>query len=110
VTTIDADNATAPNPVELLLGTLAACAATDVVDILAKRRTPVEALVVDAAGDRVTTHPRRYTDIRLTFRMKGRGIERAQAERAIDLAVEKYCSVRSSLREDIKVTWTLELE
>ena len=38
-----------------------------------------------------------------------RQFRRELAERAIDLSVNKYCSVRSSLREDVPVEWTLEL-
>ena len=81
----------------------------DVVDILAKRRTPVTSLEVNVVGERVDTIPRRFKHITLAFRISGEGIEKAQAERAISLAVTKYCSVRESLREDIGVDWTLEL-
>jgi len=81
----------------------------DVVDILAKRKTPVSSLEVNVVGDRVDSIPRRFKHITLAFRISGEGIERAQAERAISLAVTKYCSVRDSLREDIGVDWTLEL-
>ena len=34
---------------------------------------------------------------------------RAHAERAIDLAVNKYCSVKDSLDPALPVVWTLEL-
>jgi putative redox protein len=47
--------------------------------------------------------------ILLTFRIAGAGIEREHAERAIDLAVNKYCSVRDSLDPNIPVEWKLEL-
>ena len=108
-TLLDGSSTAAQSPVEMLLSAVASCAAIDVVDILAKRRTPVEALNVDVTGDRVDTIPRRFRHIALAFRITGAGIERDQAERAIDLAITKYCSVRDSLREDIGVDWTLEL-
>ncbi len=82
----------------------------DVVDILAKRRTPVESLEVEVVGERVDTVPRRFTHVTLAFTIAGTGVERAQAERAIELAVTKYCSVRDSLSPDIPVEWTLALE
>lgn len=97
------------SPVDALLSAVAACASIDVVDILAKRRTPVATLDVDVTGDRVDTIPRRIKHITLAFRITGDGVERDQAERAIDLAITKYCSVRDSLREDIGIDWTLEL-
>jgi uncharacterized OsmC-like protein len=33
-----------------------------------------------------------------------------KAARAIELSVEKYCSVRSSLVTDAPVTWTIDLK
>ena len=79
------------------------------VDILAKQKTPVESLQIDIVGERVDTIPRRYKAITLNFKIAGKGIERDQALRAIDLSATKYCSVRDSLRSDIQVAWTLEL-
>lgn len=107
---IDADATTGPGPVDTLLSSLAACTAVDVVDILEKRRTPVEGLTIDVHGERATSTPARLTRIVLTFRMRGNGIERAHAERAIALSVTKYCSVRDSLDPAMPVEWTLELE
>jgi putative redox protein len=48
--------------------------------------------------------------IHLAYRMRGAGVERAHAERAIELAITKYCSVRDSLDPAIPVEWSLELE
>lgn len=98
-----------PGPVDSLVGAIASCAAIDVVEILAKRRTPVASLDIDATGHRVDGVPRRLERVELVFRISGEGIEREQAERAISLAVDKYCSVRDSLSRDIPVEWTLEL-
>lgn len=109
VARLDGSSATGQSPVDALLSALASCSAVDVVDILAKRRTPVTALEVDVIGERVDAIPRRYKHITLAFRISGDAVEREQAERAITLAVTKYCSVRDSLREDITVDWTLDL-
>jgi putative redox protein len=45
----------------------------------------------------------------MTFRITGGGIEREAAERAIELSITKYCSVRNSLDPDIPVEWSLQL-
>jgi putative redox protein len=95
--------------VDALLSALGGCAAVDVVDILAKRRTPVQSLTVDVRAERVDGTPRRLARATLNFVISGAGIQRSHAERAIDLAVNKYCSVRDSLRDDIPVDWTLTL-
>jgi putative redox protein len=109
VARLDGSGETGQSPVDAVLSALAACSAIDVVEILAKRRTPVESMEIEAVGERVDTIPRHYKHITLKFRIVGRGVERDQALRAIDLAVTKYCSVRSSLSENIKVDWELDL-
>jgi putative redox protein len=105
---IDAD--AGPSPVDALLAALGSCTAVDVVDILAKRRTPVESLDVRVVGQRKDAVPARLTHVLLTYRIRGAGIERVHAERAIELAVTKYCSVRDSLDPALPVEWALELE
>jgi putative redox protein len=106
---IDGTGETGPGPVDTLLIACATCTAIDVVEILNKRRTPVASLEIDVTGTRFEGIPRRLTHIRLVYRMAGAGIERGHAERAIDLALNKYCSVRDSLDPKIPIEWTLEL-
>lgn len=106
---IDADATTGPGPVDTLLCALASCTGVDVVDILEKRRTPVQGLTIDVAGERASSVPARLVRIRITYKLRGVGIERVHAERAIELAVTKYCSVRDSLDREIPVEWTLDL-
>lgn len=106
---MDASGETGPSPVDTLLCALAGCTGVDVVDILAKRRTPVETLTVDVEGERFSGVPGRVTKIHLVYRMSGANVERTHAERAIELAVTKYCSVKESLDPNMPVTWALEL-
>ncbi len=106
---IDGEGETGQSPPETLLSALATCVSYDVIDILAKQRTPIESLEIDVAGERVDAIPRRYKYITLNFRIGGKGIERDQALRAIELSATKYCSVRDSLRPDIQIAWTVEL-
>ena len=106
---IDGDGIDAPSPPDTLLAALASCVSVDVVDILAKRRTPVESYSVEILGERVDTMPRRFRHIMMNIALSGAGIERPHAEHAIDLAVTKYCSVRDSLAPDIPVVWNLSL-
>jgi putative redox protein len=91
------------SPPDALLSALAACSGIDVVDILAKRRTPVDRLTIDVEGDRREEAPRRFLRLRVTYHVDGAGIEPAHAERAVALAFEKYCSVAASLASDTVV-------
>jgi putative redox protein len=106
---IDGEGETGQSPPETLLTALATCVSYDVIDILAKQRTPIESLEIDVVGERVDTIPRRYKYVTLNFRIGGKGIEKDQAQRAIELSATKYCSVRDSLRPDVQVAWTVEL-
>ena len=94
---IDASGQTAQSPVDTLVSALAACTAVDVVDILAKRRSPLASLSIDAVATRREEIPRRIVAAELTYHLAGEGVERAHAERSIELAISKYCSVRDSL-------------
>jgi putative redox protein len=107
---VDGHGKVAQSPVDVLLTALATCSSVDVVSILAKRRTPVQSLEVDVVGERADDRvPRKVRRVTLTFRIAGAGIERDHAERAVELAVTKYCSVRDSLDPDIPVEWKVEL-
>lgn len=105
----DSSGKAGPGPVDALLIALGTCAAVDVIEILAKRRTPVESLTMEVRGARADETPARLVGAELLYRITGAGIERTHAERAVALAVEKYCSVRSSLDPAIPVCWRVEL-
>ncbi|NUO39888.1 MAG: OsmC family protein [Gemmatimonadaceae bacterium] len=103
VTRLDGSAHTGQSPPDALLSAVAACSGIDLVDILAKRRTPVERLSIDVEGDRREAMPRRFLRLRITYRLDGAGIEAVHAERAVALAFEKYCSVAATLASDTAV-------
>ena len=96
-------------PAETLLIALAACAAHDVVEILHKQRARLEALLVQVMGDQAAAPPWAYQRIHLSFQITAAGVQPAQLERAVDLALNKYCAVRASLAPEIAVTFAVEL-
>ena len=106
---IDADNAQAPGPMLTLLLAAASCTGSDVVVILGKMRVELRQLRIEVHGTRREETPRRYTAIRFEFRMTGKGLDEAKARRAIDLSLEKYCSVVASLAPDIAISYGLTL-
>ncbi|HUL49564.1 MAG TPA: OsmC family protein [Gemmatimonadales bacterium] len=102
---VDGKGAEATSPVELLLLAAATCSATDVVLILQKQRVALKSLEFRVQGTRRDTAPRCYTSIHFDVALSGDGADEAKARRAIDLSIEKYCSVLASLRPDISVTY-----
>lgn len=107
---IDGDAQSAPSPFDMLLAAIATCASVDVVTILGKQRTPVQALNVRVEANRVDSTPRRLASAILHFSITAPGSSVEKATRAIELAVAKYCSVRSSLIADASVSWTVDLK
>ena len=107
---IDGDAEGGPSPFDMLLAAVASCAATDVVEIMRKQRTPLQALSVRVEAERVDSIPRRLASAVLHFTLQGPGITPEKAARAVELSVTKYCSVRSSLIADVPVTWTIEIK
>ena len=101
---IDADSpAIGVRPMQALLAALGTCTAYDVVEILAKRRTPVETHRIELEGTRAEEHPRRYTHIKVRHIVSGGGITQESLEKAVNLSHEKYCSVAASLNAEIEV-------
>ena len=84
-------------PMELVLAGAAACSAFDVVHILRKARQPIADCAVEASAERAEQPPQVFTRIRLEFVVAGRGLDRAQVERAVALSRDKYCSATAML-------------
>jgi putative redox protein len=107
--TIDGDGVGGPSPVVLLLLALAGCTGSDVVSILDKMRVGLTRADIEVTGTRREEYPRRLLAVRLSFRLAGQDLDEAKARRAIDLSLEKYCSVVHSLGRDITITYDLTL-
>jgi len=100
ITAIDGNAEAGTTPVDLLLQSVGACAATDVVDILKKSRQDVQGMAVEVEATRREEPPRHVKRLAFNFRIKG-PVDQKKAERAVDLSLEKYCSVFHTLRMDI---------
>jgi putative redox protein len=108
-TPIDGDNVTAPGPMLTLLLAAASCSGSDVVVILEKMRVKLRELRIDVEGVRRDEEPRRYVAIHFAYHLAGEGLDQSKARRAIELSLEKYCSVIHSLAPDIRITHALTL-
>lgn len=108
-TSIDGDNVTAPGPMLTLLLAAASCSGSDVVVILEKMRVRLRELRIDVEGIRRDEEPRRYVALHFTYHLAGDGLDEAKARRAVDLSLQKYCSVIHSLAPDIRITHALTL-
>ncbi|MBW2065600.1 MAG: OsmC family protein [Deltaproteobacteria bacterium] len=89
------------SPTETLLLSIAGCISIDIVHILRKMRCEVSGYEVEAEGIRRQEPPQYYTSVKLMIHIKGEGITPKKIDRAIDLSLNKYCSVYHTLRKDL---------
>jgi putative redox protein len=108
-TVIDGDNTAGPGPMLTLLLAAAACSGSDIVIILEKMRIALRTFRIEASGVRREQDPKRYTALHLEYHIAGDGLDEGRARRAIDLSLEKYCSVVASLAPDTKISYGLTL-
>ncbi len=87
-------------PMELVLIALAGCTAIDVENILKKKRAGMKKLEMEVAAERTEDYPKRFTNIHLTYIIHG-DVKQSDAEQAVSLSREKYCSVSGSLNASV---------
>ena len=108
-TVIDGDRKSGLSPMELLLLGTGGCACIDVVMILEKGRQKVIDAWVEIGGERREELPRYFTDIEIHFVVKGVAIKEDRVKRAIDLAMDKYCSASAQMAALAKIKTSYEI-
>jgi len=93
-------------PMQMLLMGLAGCSAIDVISILKKQRQEVRDYKMLVKGEREAgKEPSLWKDIELEFHIYG-DVDEDKAKRAVELSMEKYCSVSATLtRSGTNLTW-----
>lgn len=97
-------------PMELLLSSVASCSAMDVLKILRQQKEPLEGLSVEIEGVRRDQVPSPFARMKMIFVVRGNGLDAHKVQRAVGLAVDKYCSARATLDAGVEITWEARLE
>jgi putative redox protein len=108
-TLLDADGVEAPGPFIALVLAAGACAASDVLLILRKSRVELTEARLELLATRRGEQPRRLVALELVFHLRGQGLTEANAARAVNLSITKYCSVLASLAPDTAITHAIRL-
>lgn len=95
-------------PMELLAGSLAACASIDVLNILKKQRIELKNYQVEIQASRKDATPSPFEQIHLIFEFEG-NVDQEKLQRNIELTLEKYCSVSACLSAEIKITYEIKI-
>lgn len=99
-----------PSPFESVVLAAGGCTAFDVVEILRKKREPVESFRIELESSRAKGPPAVLETLHLTYVLKG-PTKAANVARAIELSLEKYCSVNIMLkRAGVQVTTSFRIE
>lgn len=92
------------SPMELLLMGIAGCSGIDIVMILKKQQLEMTRLEMDVEGMRIDGEiPNVFRKIHLTIEIDGE-IPANKAKRAVDLSLEKYCSVAKMLEKTAEIS------
>ena len=98
-----------PQPMELLLISLASCTAMDVISIMKKKRQDLRGFEVEFEAERTEEHPKIYKWIKLKFIFKGKNLSKEAVERSIFLSQTKYCPVTAMLSKATKISTIYEI-
>lgn len=101
---------TGMRPAELLMIALAGCTAMDVISILQKKRQKVVDFEVKITGQRRADHPRAWTHMHIECIVRGKGVDQAAVERAVELSTTKYCPVHATLKGKVEITHSIKIE
>ena len=96
-------------PMEHVLFGLAGCAGMDVLHIIRKGRRELSRAVIEVDAVRADAVPAVFERIHLTFDLSGEGVSQEIAERAVNLSIERYCSVARMLQPHVEVTTTVRV-
>lgn len=100
----------AARPMEMVLVGLGGCSTFDVVDILKKARQMIKSCEVEVVAKRANAIPAVFTKIHLNFIVTGTDLSDKKVSNAVDLSMEKYCSVAEMLRNNVDITYGYEIQ
>lgn len=98
---------TGPSPKPLLLAAFAGCTAMDVVSILTKMQEDLQELKINVTAEATEGVPSVYKSFHLVYMVKG-NLDKTKVEKAVNLSLDKYCSVAAMYRHFAKITFEIK--
>lgn len=97
-------------PMQMLLMGLGGCSAIDVVMILKKQRQEITDFRIEIEAEREKgKEPSLWEKAHIVFYISG-NVDADKASRAVELSMNKYCSVAETLRQGkTELTWEVKL-
>jgi len=92
----------AVGPMEAVLMAVAGCSTIDILMILKKMRQNVVDVKVTVKAKRRKNHPKTFKKIKIHYAIYG-SAKNAKVEKALDLSLNKYCSVSQMIEKSAKI-------
>lgn len=95
-------------PMEMLLAGLGGCSGIDIVNILKKKKQDFDSFTIEVNGDRNPDEvPSVFRKIHIDFKFTGATIVNEKVIQAVDLSVQKYCSVSKMLEKTAEIKYRI---
>lgn len=96
-------------PMQMLLMGLGGCSAIDIIGILNKQKQKIDDFSIEVDGEREQgVIPSLFETIKVSFMFSG-DLDPAKVKRAVNLSMEKYCSVTKTLEKTADISYTIFL-
>jgi putative redox protein len=96
-------------PMEMILMGLGGCTTMDILTILRKKRLNIKDCVIEIDSQRRDTIPKTFSKIHLHFIITGDNLNEKHVQQAVQLSVEKYCSVYAMLKNSVEISYDYEI-
>lgn len=95
-------------PMQSLLMAIGGCSAIDIIIILKKQKQEITGFRIEIDGEREKgKEPSLWQDVHVIYHIDG-NVDPEKAKRAVQLSMEKYCSVSKTLElAGAKITWEI---
>jgi putative redox protein len=96
-------------PMQLLLAAAGSCSSIDIISILKKQKQELKDFSVEITAEREKDKvPSLFTEIHIHYKLTG-DLSEEKVKRAVDLSIDKYCSVVRILEKTAVVTSSFEI-
>ena len=96
-------------PMQLLAAGVGGCSSIDIISILKKQRQELAGLKIEVNATRQENAvPSLFETIHIHYILSGE-LDSAKVEKAINLSLDKYCSVAKTLEKTAKITYSFEI-
>ncbi len=93
-------------PMQLVLGALMGCLSIDIILVLKKQKFSPKTYHIRAQSSKKDGVPSQYEKIHLIISID-KEVDTHKIDRAVKLSLEKYCSVRACLKEEIEISYEI---